>query len=159
MRNFSMFWENLPGGRKRAAGTRETSAGLGVGVQVRGITGEKVPLLIAALELWPALWNTKGRSDTLHCLGLVNICPALLECPAFLLGSPTNHRRLRPPTFLAALICPAHLENTDIRIDSNILCSNTSRKCLPASGQSVMILMQMYVEVLHCGQISSFTLA
>lgn len=75
----------------------ETSAGLGVGVQVRGITGEKVPLLIAALELWPALWNTKGRSDTLHCLGLVNICPALLECPAFFLGSPTNLRKLRPP--------------------------------------------------------------
>lgn len=37
--------------------------------------GEKVLLLIAALELWPALWNTKGRSDTLQWLGFVNICP------------------------------------------------------------------------------------
>lgn len=92
----------------------ETSAGLGVGAQVRGITGEKVPLLIAALELWPALWNTKGRSDTLHCLGLVNICPALLECPAFSLGSPTNPCRLRPPAPLAALVSlsggSAHLQ-------------------------------------------------
>lgn len=52
-----------------------TSAGLGVGVQVRGIMGEKVLLLIAALELWPALANTKGASDTLQWLGLVNVCP------------------------------------------------------------------------------------
>lgn len=43
-----------------------TSAELGVGVQVRGITGEKVQLLIAALELWSALWSTKGPSDTLQ---------------------------------------------------------------------------------------------
>lgn len=66
-----------------------TSAGLGVGVQVRGIMGEKVPLLIAALELWPALWNTKDWSDTLHWLGLVNICPTI-GMPCFLLNSPTN---------------------------------------------------------------------
>lgn len=50
-----------------------TSAGLGVGVQVRGIMGEKVLLLIAALEQWPAWWSTKGPSDTLQWLGLVNI--------------------------------------------------------------------------------------
>lgn len=105
-----MFWENLPGGERTNSrnGQKqrgETSAGLGVGVQVRGITGEKVPLLIAALELWPALWNTKGRSDALHCPGLVNICPTLLECPAFLLGS-------HQTTAGSALICPAHLENT-----------------------------------------------
>lgn len=46
-----------------------------MGVQVRGIMGEKVLLLIAALELWPALWSTKDRSDTLQWLGLANICP------------------------------------------------------------------------------------
>lgn len=50
-----------------------TSAGLGVGVQVRRIMGEKVLLLIAALELWPALWNTKDQSDTLHRLRPVNV--------------------------------------------------------------------------------------
>lgn len=77
----------LAKGKKRSS--RDGQKHLGVGVQVRGITGEKVPLLIAALELWPAWWNTKGRSDTLHCLRLVNICPALLECPAFFLGSPS----------------------------------------------------------------------
>lgn len=46
-----------------------------MGDQVRGIMGEKVLLLIAALELWPALPNTKGASDTLQWLGLVNVCP------------------------------------------------------------------------------------
>lgn len=50
-----------------------TSAELGVGVQVRRIMGEKVLLLIAALELWPAFWNTKDRSDTLHWPGPVNV--------------------------------------------------------------------------------------
>lgn len=60
-----------------------------MGVQVRWIMGEKVLLLIAALELWPALWNTKDRSDTLQWLGLVNICPTS-GMPRFLLTSPTN---------------------------------------------------------------------
>lgn len=50
-----------------------TSAGLGVDVQVSRIMGEKVLLLIAALELRPALWNTKDRSDTLQRLGPVNV--------------------------------------------------------------------------------------
>ena len=51
--------------------------------------GEKVLLLIAALELWPALWSTKDRSDTLQWLGLVNIC-LTSGMPRFLLASPTN---------------------------------------------------------------------
>lgn len=62
---------------------------MGVGVQFRGIMGEKVLLLIAALELWPALWNTKDWSDTLQWPGLVNICPSS-GMPRFPLASPTN---------------------------------------------------------------------
>lgn len=86
------FLESLSGRKwatPKAKAETGTSAGLGVGVQVRGIMGEKVLLLIAALELWPALWNTKGRSDTLQWLGLVNIFPTS-GMPRFLLASPTN---------------------------------------------------------------------
>lgn len=60
-----------------------TSAELGVGVQVRRIMGEKVLLLIAALELWPAFWNTKDRSDTLHRPGPVNVWPTSGMPPLF----------------------------------------------------------------------------
>lgn len=74
---------------KKGKAKTGTSAGLGVGVQVRRIMGEKVLLLIAALELWPAWWNTKGWSDTLQWLGLVNICPTS-GMPLFLLASPTS---------------------------------------------------------------------
>lgn len=86
------FWRAGEGENEqheKAKAETGTSAGLGVGVQVRGIMGEKVLLLIAALELWPALWNTKDRSDTLQWLGLVNICPTS-GMPRFLLTSPTN---------------------------------------------------------------------
>lgn len=81
-------WGKNEQARKTRAQTA-TSARLGVGVQVRGIMGEKVLLLIAALELWPALWSTKGPSDTLQWLGLVNICPTS-GMPRFLLSHPPS---------------------------------------------------------------------
>lgn len=81
-------WGKNEQARKTRAQTA-TSARLGVGVQVRGIMGEKVLLLIAALELWPALWSTKGPSDTLQWLGFVNICPTS-GMPRFLLSHPPS---------------------------------------------------------------------
>lgn len=82
-------WWGWKWATRKAKAETGTSAGLGVGVQVRGIMGEKVLLLIAALELWPALWSTKDRSDMLQWLGLVNICPTS-GMPRFPLTSPTK---------------------------------------------------------------------
>lgn len=82
------LWRVGHGENEQHEGLKQgTSAGLGVGVQVRRIMGEKVQLLIAALELWPAFWNTKDRSDTLQRLGPVNIWPTS-GMPRFLFRLP-----------------------------------------------------------------------
>lgn len=83
-----LLWRVGQGENEQHEGLKQgTSAGLGVGVQVRRIMGEKVLLLIAALELRPALWNTKDRSDTLQRLGPVNVWPTS-GMPRFLLAPP-----------------------------------------------------------------------
>lgn len=83
-----VIWRVGQGENEQYEGLKQgTSAGLGVGVQVRRIMGEKVLLLIAALELWPALWNTKDRSDTLQRLGPVSVWPTS-GMPRFLLAAP-----------------------------------------------------------------------
>lgn len=69
-----LLWIVEQGENERHEGLKQgASAGLGVGIQVGRITGEKVLLLIDALELWPALWNTKDWSDTLQRLGPVSV--------------------------------------------------------------------------------------
>lgn len=88
-----LLWRVGHGENEQHEGLKQgTSAGLGVGVQVRRIMGEKVQLLIAALELWPAFWNTKDRSDTLQWLGPVNIWPTS-GMPRFLFAYPLSQTR------------------------------------------------------------------
>lgn len=90
-----LLWRVGEGENEQHEGLKQgTSAGLGVGVQVRGIMGEKVPLLIAALELWPAFWNTKDRSDTLQRLRPVNVWPTSGMPRALLVTPPPNPKIL-----------------------------------------------------------------
>lgn len=83
-----LLWRVGQGENEQHEGLKQkTSAGLGVGVLLRRIMGEKVLLLIAPLELWPALWNTKDRSDTLQRRGPVNVWPTS-GMPRFFLAAP-----------------------------------------------------------------------
>lgn len=102
-----LLWRVGRGENEQHEGLKQgTSAGLGVGVQVRRIMGEKVQLLIAALELWPAFWNTKDRSDTLQRLGPVNIWPTS-GMPRFLFAYPLSQTRksCSSPYVLPSALC------------------------------------------------------